>query len=353
MKKTYLVGGAVRDMIMGIEPKDKDYVVIGSSVEEMLSNGFQIAGNFFPVFLHPETGDEYALARTERKDGHGYNGFNFNVDNVTIEEDLYRRDFTMNAIAYDMETGQFIDPYNGRDDIQHGIIRHVSESFKEDPVRILRAARFSARYWFAIANETMQMIRDMVDSGEVDHLTPERVWKEFERGLSESLPGRFMKTLRDCGFLRRVFPCLDHFKFSMLAEESGIAYPKSSLITWGSMMRYVQEIPDFTKLNPPNDYIKIAALVSRYGDTLDEYKYLTAEKKMDLIENSTILRNFRIGVTFVQCCSVAKFAYDQMQMFLDDVQKVLEINSNSIDITGLSGPEIGREIRNARIAVLK
>lgn len=203
----YCVGGAVRDELLGLPVKDYDYVVVGSTVDEMLRLGYRPVGKDFPVFLHPETQHEYALARTERKSGKGYTGFVVQASpSVTLEEDLARRDFTVNAIAKSAD-GVLIDPYNGQLDIQHKILRHVSDAFIEDPVRILRAARFSARYTdFSIAPQTMQLMQQMVADGEVDALVPERVWQELSVGLMESQPSRMFDVLRRCGALEKILP---------------------------------------------------------------------------------------------------------------------------------------------------
>jgi len=199
----YTVGGFVRDTLMGLTPKDCDYVVVGATEQDMLDLKFERVGKDFPVFLHPKSGDEYALARTERKTGAGYGGFDFETQNVTLEEDLFRRDLTMNAMAMD-EHGTIIDPYHGQEDIKNGILRHVSEHFKEDPVRILRIARFSARYNFTIADETLAMMKEMVDNGEFDHLTAERVWKEFEKVLTEPHVKNFFINLEKIGALQKI-----------------------------------------------------------------------------------------------------------------------------------------------------
>jgi tRNA nucleotidyltransferase (CCA-adding enzyme) len=210
--KTYLVGGAVRDEILGYPFNEKDWVVVGATVDDMISAGYQQAGKDFPVFLHPETKEEHALARTERKTAAGYTGFEVHATpDVSLEEDLIRRDLTINAIAKG-EEGKYIDPYHGIDDINNKILRHVSEAFSEDPVRILRIARFMARYHhlgFSIAEETMTLMKDMVAAGEVDALVAERVWQEMQKALTEKTPSAFIETLRECGALKRILPELD------------------------------------------------------------------------------------------------------------------------------------------------
>ena len=207
--KIYCVGGAVRDRLLGLPVQDHDWVVVGSTPEDMVAQGFQPVGKDFPVFLHPQTHEEYALARTERKTARGYQGFAvYAAPDVTLEQDLLRRDFTINAIAQDDE-GNLIDPHNGIADLRAGVLRHVSAAFNEDPVRILRAARFAARFGFAIAPETLVLMRDMVNNGEVDALIAERVWQELARGLMEKKPSRFFETLRSCDALAKIIPEVD------------------------------------------------------------------------------------------------------------------------------------------------
>lgn len=208
--KTYIVGGAVRDELLGLPVQDHDHVVVGATPEEMVRRGFTPVGKDFPVFLHPKTHEEYALARTERKTAPGYKGFVFHADtDVTLDQDLIRRDLTINAIAK-AEDGTLIDPFGGQRDIQNRIFRHVSSAFAEDPVRILRVARFAARFTdFTVAPETVALMQQMVREGEVDALVPERVWQELSRGLMEAKPSRMFDVLRDCGALARIMPELD------------------------------------------------------------------------------------------------------------------------------------------------
>ena len=210
--QVYLVGGAVRDEQLGIPPRERDWCVVGATPDELLRLGYKPVGKDFPVFLHPKTNEEYALARTERKTAAGYHGFAFDTDpEVTIEEDLGRRDLTINALAKD-EDGNLIDPFGGVDDISNGVIRHVSDAFAEDPVRILRAAKFAARFWgrnFSIAPETRDLMRLMVANGEADALVPDRVWRETESALAGPNPRIFFEALRSCNALAVVFPEID------------------------------------------------------------------------------------------------------------------------------------------------
>ena len=209
--KVFLVGGAVRDALLGLSGFDRDWLVVGSTPEEMVSLGYQTVGKDFPVFLHPDTREEYALARTERKTARGYKGFSvYAAPDVTLEEDLARRDLTINAIAQDPLTGQIFDPYGGRQDLSHKVLRHVTAAFREDPVRILRIARFAARFPdFSLATETLALMRAMVDEGEVDALVSERVWQEMARGLMGKQPSRMLQVLRACGALQRLLPEVD------------------------------------------------------------------------------------------------------------------------------------------------
>jgi tRNA nucleotidyltransferase (CCA-adding enzyme) len=208
--RSFRVGGAVRDALLGLPVNDEDWVVVGATPDDMIQSGFLPVGKDFPVFLHPDTREEYALARTERKSGRGYRGFTFHTSpEVTLEEDLARRDLTINAIAQ-AEDGALIDPFGGQLDLRRKVLRHVTGAFREDPVRVLRVARFAARFHaFTLAPETLELMRAMVREGEADHLVPERVWQELARGLTEERPSRMFEVLRECGALERVLPEVD------------------------------------------------------------------------------------------------------------------------------------------------
>ena len=204
--KAYVVGGAVRDELLGLPVADRDWVVVGATVEDMIRLGYKPVGKDFPVFLHPRTQEEYALARTERKSGRGYKGFTVHAaPEVTLEEDLRRRDLSINAMARD-ESGALIDPFGGERDLRAGVLRHVSEAFAEDPLRILRVARFAARYGFRVADQTMALMRRMVEAGEIEELVAERVWQELARGLMEKSPVLMFEVLERCGALARLLP---------------------------------------------------------------------------------------------------------------------------------------------------
>jgi len=208
--EVYRVGGAVRDELLGLKASENDFVVVGAGPAEMESRGFRAVGRDFPVFVHPESGEEFALARTERKSGPGYRGFEFHTGpDVSLEDDLARRDLTINAIAED-RAGRLIDPFGGRDDLERRILRHISDAFVEDPVRLLRLARFATRFEaFSIAPATLALCRALVAAGEIDHLVPERVWQEMSRALMHQQPSRFFRVLRDSGALVRLLPELD------------------------------------------------------------------------------------------------------------------------------------------------
>ncbi|GAB1439865.1 multifunctional CCA addition/repair protein [Providencia sp.] len=219
--KVYLVGGAVRDQLLGLPISDRDFVVVGTTPEAMLAQGFQQVGKDFPVFLHPKTHEEYALARTERKTGSGYTGFScYSAPDVTIEDDLLRRDLTINAIAQS-DSGELVDPHHGIKDLENRLLRHVSDAFAEDPLRVLRVARFAARYYeygFTIAPETHMLMQSMANSGELSHLTAERVWTETQKALMSNAPQIYFEVLRDCGALATLFPEIDNL-FGVPAPE--------------------------------------------------------------------------------------------------------------------------------------
>ena len=313
--QVYLVGGAVRDELLGLPVRERDWVVLGATPEEMHRLGFKPVGRHFPVFLHPDTKEEYALARTERKTGPGYRGFEFHTGpDVTLEEDLRRRDLTINAIARDAD-GELIDPWEGKSDLESGVLRHVSLAFAQDPVRVLRVARFAARFHslgFQIAPETMALMRGMVDNGEVGNLVAERVWKECEIALSEPAPSRFFITLKDAGVLAYVmdkwFPQLvdllqsaeavtavaesiDRCAVSSKPEQR----PRAVLAALAMEMTAHGVVPDpiFQSMRMPSLYSKLGVAAAFCWSRLKDARRLDAQVLFDIFERTGAFRNRR------------------------------------------------------------
>jgi tRNA nucleotidyltransferase (CCA-adding enzyme) len=294
--KVYLVGGAVRDELLGLPVKERDYVVVGATPEEMAAGGFKPVGKDFPVFLHPETHEEYALARTERKSGRGYKGFQVHASpEVTLEEDLRRRDLTINAIAK-AEDGTLVDPFGGRKDLDAKLLRHVSDAFAEDPVRILRVARFAARFGFKVHEQTMALMRRMVDSGEADFLVPERVWQEFSRGLSEAHPELMFDVLERSGLSRKLLPELQRIP-AALSKASSLPV-RFALLTWG--------LKDATalceRLRAPNEVRELALTANRVRDKLNN---ATPEGLLEVLKSADA---FRRPERFAQLLEAARLA---------------------------------------------
>lgn len=294
----FLVGGAVRDRLMGLEPKDVDFVVVGATPEQMEAAGFKQVGADFPVFLHPANGEEYALARTERKTGRGYMGFETDHSpDVTLEQDLERRDLTVNAMAMSVDDGQLFDPFGGQRDLQDRVLRHVSPAFADDPVRVLRLARFHARYGTAwkVAPDTMEFCRQMVASGELGFLTRERVLKEFEKALSEKAPHLFFDTLRDCGALTVVFPELAELNPALLAWTLGNYPSASSRFNWAKVSVLVSHPENFEKRLNVSTHFRAFSKMFRDATTLtnmhpvDRLHFMDAYRQRGLWE--TVLKD--------------------------------------------------------------
>jgi len=295
--RSYVVGGAVRDALLGLPVKDHDHVVVGATPEQMIAAGFRAVGKDFPVFLHPQTQEEYALARTERKTAPGYHGFVFHAaPDVTLEQDLVRRDLTINAMAQ-AEDGSIVDPHNGRQDLQARLFRHVSDAFAEDPVRILRIARFAARLPdFKVADSTNALMRRMVDEGEVDALVPERVWQELARGLMERRPSRMLEVLRDCGALARILPELDALwsapALRTIDAAAGLGHPLE--IRFAVLMRDLAAVEPIQavckRLKVPNECRDLAVMTAREQDDVGRALALSAEAIVTLFERCDAFR---------------------------------------------------------------
>jgi len=352
--KKYLVGGAVRDRLLGIanENTEKDWVVVGSSPEEMLDLGYRQVGKEFPVFLHPGTQEEYALARVERKVGTGYKGFEFDTSSeVTLEQDLSRRDLTINAIAQD--GNDLIDPFHGQEDLGNGLLRHVSGAFGEDPVRVLRVARFAARFksfGFKVAHSTHQLMQQMVSSGEVDALIPERVFKELNKALSYDTPSAFFKVLSACGAFGRVFPMLsaeehqthdnefeflDHLKTNNPAVKFAIWLNKES----------VQAIEKLCKvIKCPKEHEQLALLSSEWHRFADSFIQHNAEEIFEFFAKTDALRR---KDRFRRLLSV-------FELLATDTQAIVQLQNQlgNIDVSALDKSDIAQEIVNEKMNVI-
>ena len=309
--KTYAVGGSVRDELLGLPVTDRDWVVVGSTPAEMVSRGFRPVGLDFPVFLHPGTHEEYALARTERKTAPGYKGFAFHASpDVTLEDDLRRRDLTINAMARG-DDGSLIDPHGGAGDLRRGILRHVSEAFAEDPVRILRVARFAARFGFVVAPETMELMRRMVAAGEADHLVPERVWQELARGLAERQPSRMIAVLRECGALARALPEVERAVVAAAGAQrlgarldiasAGYALPvQFAALTFDLACDAIETLGE--RVNVPSDCREVALLAVREKGIVCAVATHGAEDQLALLERADAFRRpARLGLLIDAC----------------------------------------------------
>jgi tRNA nucleotidyltransferase/poly(A) polymerase len=344
LDQVFLVGGAVRDVLLGIDPKDKDYVVIGHTEEDMLKYEFvkdgkivhfERVGNDFPVFLHPLTGEEYALARKERKIGAGYNGFSFDTKDVTLEDDLFRRDLTINAMAMTHD-GKLVDPYNGAEDLKNKILRHVSKHFAEDPVRILRIARFSARYGFEIAQDTKDMMSEMVRNGEFDSLTAERVWKEFDKVLPEKHLNNFFNNLEEIGALTKV-PGFSEIKekefFNFIRENTDKHFTSSLLHTFSQMSK-----SDLQKWKMPSEEQHKINQFSVWKNHEGFYSDLSIEDKLSFIQLNRSLQNQDKSLELIEQISFYKswkegktFDLEKEQgAFKDDISKLKALDYEAI-----------------------
>jgi len=395
----YLVGGAVRDKLLGIPVKDRDWVVVGATPEEMIEQGFKPVGKDFPVFLHPETKEEYALARTERKSGKGYKGFTFHTSpDVSLEDDLQRRDLTINAIAED-DAGNLIDPYGGEADIKQGLLRHVSDAFTEDPLRVLRIARFAATLGFKIAPETTRLLKEVSASDELDALVPERVWTEMEKALSGKYPARFILVLRSCNALIKLFPEIEALfgipqtkeyhpeidtglhtimslnqsvrlsddpmiRFAALVHDLGKATtPKNELPSHiGHEARGVKIIDKLCKrYRIPNKYHELASNVSKFHldcHRIQEMKPATVLKKLEQLD--AFRRPERFQQFLITCEADARGRasfedrnYPQAEYFMNVLKAANEVDTKVLQEKGIEGKALGEEIKKQRVENIK
>ena len=398
--QTYIVGGAVRDELLGRPNADRDYVVVGATPEAMLAQGFRPVGKDFPVFLHPDTHEEYALARTERKTGRGYHGFAFHAaPDVTLDDDLARRDLTINAMAKAAD-GRLIDPFHGQRDLQAKVLRHVGPAFAEDPVRILRIARFAARFSdFSIAPETLELMRGMVAAGEVDHLVAERVWQELAKGLMEDKPSRMFEVLRDCGALARLLPEVDKLfgvpqradyhpeidtgihtlmvvdqsalrgfalpvRFSALTHDLGKAETPADILPrhLGHEERSVRLTEKLcARLRVPNDCRDLALLMARYHGNVHRAADLKASIIVTLFEKTDALRRperFRNLLEACLCDYTGRLgwedrAYDSPQRLLTALAAVHAVPAGEIAAACSDPGRIPERIHAARVRAVK
>lgn len=399
--QTYLVGGAVRDKLLNLSVKDKDWLVVGATPEQMQSLGYQQVGRDFPVFLHPKTHEEYALARTERKKGSGYTGFicHFTPE-ITLEEDLARRDLTINAMAMDND-GTLYDPYLGQQDLKARILRHVSPAFIEDPLRVLRVARFAARFThlgFSIADETMQLMRDIVEAGELAHLTAERVWQEWQRSLSYDNPEVFIQVLRDCGALEVVIPELNTLfsvpeklkwhpegdtglhtllvikQITQLSQEPSIRFA-AQLHDLGKALTDKESWPSHyqhellgldaiknlcTRLKVPNEYKELALLVCRYHMTIHRAEELRNKTFIKLFDGLDLWRKpERLEPLLLCCIADARGSlgsehreYPQAEIVRAKFMQAQSVDVKDIVADGFKGAAIREQLRQRRIQAL-
>jgi len=362
--QTYLVGGAVRDRLLGLGVKDRDWVVVGATPEDMLQRGFKQVGADFPVFLHPETGEEYALARTERKQGRGYHGFTvYSAPDVTLEDDLRRRDLTINAMAETRE-GHLVDPFDGHADLEQKTLRHVSEAFAEDPLRILRTARFAARLQplgFSICRETMILMQKMVASGELGDLVPERVWQEVQRALLEQAPGVFFEVLRELGALKVLIPelaneqafrqglqalqCI-HRKQGTTAQHyaallSGV--PEPGAIARAKAMKSSNDCRDLTHL--------VCLFMAQLKDTGPGAR-LTPEQTLNLLNKADLWRKPERFESLLAtlACTVREDSHALLRQLELAAQRARSVTPGPFLQQGLQGKALGDAIQSERLA---
>ena len=354
--KIYLVGGAIRDQLLGLAVKERDWVVVGASVADMLKLGYKQVGKEFPVFLHLKTSEEYALARMEQKTKPGYKGFEFDTSpEVSLVDDLKRRDLTINAMAQTLE-GELIDPYHGKIDLEKKILRHVSAAFVEDPVRILRLARFAARYFylgFQVAPETVQLMREMVHSSEVDALVPERVFKELDRALSEKNPEIFFEVLKSCGAFSVLFPELIDHDMSVLKRAT--EQSADTMIRFTTIFSATPEAAVNTFCNRyriPTHYRELALLISRFLKSYERLAALSAREIIELLQSVDAFRREQRFKKFLLAGDIIlQTELSSTLMHYYEQAKAINIPA-LIQETKLSGKALAEKIREARVAAL-
>lgn len=366
--QVYLVGGAIRDGLLGLPVRERDWVVVGATRDALLHLGYREVGRDFPVFLHPVTHEEYALARLERKVAPGYRGFEFRFGpEVTLEQDLGRRDLTINAIAQG-EDGALVDPCGGRADLDARILRHVSAAFVEDPVRVLRVARFAARFapqGFRVAAETMDLMRSIVARGEVDALVPERIWQETDKALASPAPAVFFRVLRECGALRVVYPELEaRFEYSLLALERATQLAPTACVRFAALVHDLGSVAQLDglaqRLRIPNDYRELALIVTRYHDIVHRALELPPQAVLEFLEKADAFRRpARFAQALVACeaCWRAPSgfegrAYPQHDYLAAAREAAAAIRPIAVDMAGRDGTQIAAQLRGQRLHAL-
>jgi tRNA nucleotidyltransferase (CCA-adding enzyme) len=365
--KIYLVGGAVRDKLLGLPIKERDWVVVGATADDMLNQGFRQVGKEFPVFLHPKTGEEYALARMECKVEPGYTGFTFDTSpDVSLKNDLQRRDLTINAMAEETIQGTLIDPYHGKQDLDHKILRHVSPAFAEDPVRILRIGRFLARYahlGFHVAPETMELMRKMVDAGEVNALVAERVWKEWERALGEKNPEKFFDVLADCKALPILFPHLDSNGPGSKALMAAVPFTPEPMVRFAALLyaqpednpiksearKYVEDLCNHYRV--PNTYRELAILTALHHETALKAQRLSADDIVSLLSALDIFRReqrFKHFLTATQAIALSKKMEFDPQWLMACAQAAKSVDVQELIAQGLDNKALAEKLKEKR-----
>lgn len=344
--QVYLVGGAVRDELLNRTVHEKDWVVVGSTPAQMLACGFLAVGKEFPVFLHPHTKEEYALARTERKIAPGYKGFAFNADTtVSLEEDLKRRDLTMNAIAK-LPSGDYVDPYGGRADIKARVLRHVSNAFQEDPVRLLRVARFAAQLpEFSVADTTVQLLKSMVQAGEINHLVPERVFKELQKALETPHADKFFAVLEQAGALKILCPEWQDYQCVTLGED---AVSRFMLLCADLNEASVRALAG--RLRVPSIYLEMALLIVRFKSLYQEAD--SAEKILDVLQMTDALRRPERLRAYLKVCALL-FCVDKQAFYERALHAVSQVNVQEILNSTTDKRELATHIRAARLSAIR